>query len=86
MTIISEMTIGEIPTVTSLVGASAAPNHAPAVKPDKIPSSCNFRAREVSLAAAPIELVTVDSKAPHNQRNECKSSKPPIKTITGTQN
>ena len=51
-TIISEMTIGEIPTVTSLVGASAAPNHAPAVKPHKIPSSCNFRAREVSPAAA----------------------------------
>ena len=49
----------KFPTVTSLVGASAAPNHAPAVKPDKIPSSCNFRAREVFPVAAPIELVTV---------------------------
>src|SRR5438270_253805 len=56
------------------------------INPHKIPSSCNFRAREVFPVAAPIELVTVDSKAPRNQRNECKSNKPPSKTITGTQN
>jgi hypothetical protein len=57
ITMISEITIGEIPTVTNLVGASAAPNHAPAVKPDKIPSSCNFLARELSCAAALLELI-----------------------------
>src|SRR5258708_5251610 len=47
-TMMSEITSGERPMETSLVGASAAPSHAPAVNPDRIPSSCNLRAREAS--------------------------------------
>jgi hypothetical protein len=50
MTMMSEMAIGEIPMVTSFVGASAAPSHAPAVKPERMPSSCSLRAREESAA------------------------------------
>src|ERR1700743_3219543 len=50
ITIISEITTGEIPTVTSFVGASAAPppppNQAPAVNPDTNPTTRNARARE----------------------------------------
>ena len=37
-TIMSEITRGEMPAVTSLVGASAAPSHAPAAIPHKTPS------------------------------------------------
>jgi len=39
MTMISEITIGETPMETSFVGASAAPSHAPAVKPQRMPRS-----------------------------------------------
>src|SRR5215475_9422534 len=49
ITMISEITTGEIPTVTSFVGASAAPNHAPAVNPDTNPTTCNFFARLLSV-------------------------------------
>jgi len=45
VTMINEMTTGEIPMVTSFVGASAAPSQAPAVKPEKTPSSCKSRDR-----------------------------------------
>ncbi len=45
MTMTSEMTTGDMPTATSLVGASAAPSHAPAVRPDKMPNTCSFRRR-----------------------------------------
>src|SRR5277367_5473659 len=41
-TIINEITIGETPRETNLVGASAAPSHAPAVKPQRMPSSCRL--------------------------------------------
>jgi len=51
ITIISEITTGEIPTVTSFVGASAAPNQAPAVNPDTNPTICKLFAREASLIA-----------------------------------
>src|SRR5438876_313868 len=51
-TMTSEMTIGERPSVTSLVGASAAPSQAPAVSPEKIPRSCREREREESVEAA----------------------------------
>jgi len=43
MTMISEITIGETPMETSFVGASAAPSHAPAVKPQRMPRSCRLR-------------------------------------------
>jgi hypothetical protein len=44
----SEMAIGEIPMVTSFVGASAAPSQAPAVKPERMPNACSFLARDES--------------------------------------
>src|ERR1043165_3848291 len=37
----SEMINGEKPTVTSLVGASAAPSHAPAPSPHATPRRCS---------------------------------------------
>src|SRR6202140_836855 len=46
-TMTSEITSGERPMETSFVGASAAPSHAPAVKPERVPRSCSLRAREV---------------------------------------
>jgi hypothetical protein len=51
ITIINEITTGEIPTETNFVGASAAPNQAPAVNPDRIPTTCSFRAREATAAS-----------------------------------
>src|SRR3954451_6085312 len=53
-TIASETTMGETPIVTSLVGASAAPSQAPAVKPHSTPSPCGVRsgAVEGTLTAA----------------------------------
>jgi len=36
----SDIRNGENPAVTNLVGASAAPNHAPAAKPHATPSPC----------------------------------------------
>src|SRR5450432_103947 len=50
ITIIREIATGEMPRETSLVGASAAPSHAPAVKPHRMPRSWSFCERE---AAAP---------------------------------
>src|SRR5712691_3031034 len=50
-TMMSEITIGETPIETSFVGASAAPSQAPAVKPERMPSTCNLRARDVSWTA-----------------------------------
>jgi hypothetical protein len=57
MTIISEITTGEIPTVTNFVGASAAPNQAPAVNPDTNPTTCSARAR-VPSPTPEFELTT----------------------------
>src|SRR5215470_7637576 len=51
-TITSETTIGERPMVTSLVGASAAPSHAPAVKPERMPMSWSLRARAFASGVA----------------------------------
>src|SRR5579862_4137280 len=49
ITIISEITTGEIPTVTSFDGASAAPNQAPAVNPDTNPTTWSVFALELSV-------------------------------------
>src|SRR6202451_4367676 len=59
ITIISEITTGEIPTDTNFVGASAAPSQAPAVKPESTPTTCNLRAREATPSKADDELKTV---------------------------
>src|ERR1700730_9675637 len=61
ITMISEMTMGEIPTETSLVGASAAPSHAPAAKPESMPNVCNLRAREAASASDSICEANRDS-------------------------
>ena len=42
---LSEITTGDSPSVTSFVGASAAPSHAPAVTPHNMPTSCSVRRR-----------------------------------------
>src|SRR6266478_8499290 len=60
-TMTREMTIGERPRVTSLVGASAAPSHAPAVSPEKMPRSCRERERverDVSAAVGGADIVS----------------------------
>jgi hypothetical protein len=59
ITMISEITTGEIPTDTNFVGASAAPSQAPAVKPERIPTICSFRLRE----ATPSEEANDELKA-----------------------
>src|SRR5918998_4372729 len=48
-TIASDTTTGERPIVTSLVGASAAPSHAPAASPQKIPTAWRLRSRAASV-------------------------------------
>src|SRR5579871_1237 len=45
-TIMRDTVIGETSGLTSLIGASAPPSHAPAAKPQKIPSACRLRRRE----------------------------------------
>src|SRR5260370_36181123 len=87
MTMISEMTIGEMPMETSLVGASAAPSQAPAAKPERMPSSCSFFEREASwIARGNWEEETGGILLRSgNQRINRRRSNPPIKTATGTQ-
>src|SRR5205809_558971 len=60
MTMMSEITRGEIPMETSFVGASAAPSQEPAVKPERIPSSCSLRERAVSEAAGAVSGAKAD--------------------------
>ena len=62
-TMISEITRGETPMETNLVGASAAPSHAPAVKPERMPRSCSLRAREGCWGWAASAEVSVDCMA-----------------------
>src|SRR5579872_5100722 len=52
ITITSEMIMGERPSVTSFVGASAAPSQAPAVIPEKMPRSWRVRERDERFASA----------------------------------
>src|SRR5579859_2086728 len=46
-TMMSETVIGEIVGLTSLMGASAPPSHAPAANPQKMPTACRLRSRVV---------------------------------------
>ena len=50
ITIMKEMTTGGMPSVTSLVGASAAPSQAPAANPDRMPTRCR-RARRAGASS-----------------------------------
>ena len=83
----SEITIGETPMETSFVGASAAPSQAPAVRPERMPSTCSLRARDVSWAAVEFWGVNADSMSLHLkiQRMIRSRSRPPTSTMTGTQ-
>src|SRR5262249_9988061 len=57
-TISSEISTGETPACTSLVGASAAPSHAPAASPHIIPGAASFLPRDVSNAGmAAVDVV-----------------------------
>src|ERR1700730_16754438 len=57
-TMISETVMGEISGLMSLMGASAPPSQAPAAKPQKIPSACRERRRDVCTGAvAPVAAV-----------------------------
>src|SRR5258705_1973907 len=73
-TMISEITRGETPIETSLVGASAAPSHAPAVKPERMPRSCNLRAREGCWGWEASADVSVDCMALLTERPEEKQA------------
>src|SRR5258708_2653098 len=48
-TMIREMVMGEMSGLTSLMGASAPPSHAPAANPQKIPSACRLRRRVAGI-------------------------------------
>src|SRR3712207_644572 len=48
----SDTTTGERPIVTSFVGASAAPSHAPAASPQKMPTAWRLRSRAASVTIA----------------------------------
>src|SRR5437016_7943313 len=87
MTMMSEITIGEMPMETSFVGASAAPSQAPAAKPQRMPSSWSFFERDASGTAEPIWVYTAGGilLRSENQRTNRSRSNPPIKTATGTQ-
>src|SRR5262250_1514606 len=60
MTMMSEMAMGEMPMETSLVGASAAPSQAPAAKPERMPRSCSFFAREMSCVDEALRVCASD--------------------------
>src|SRR6266853_1579589 len=50
-TMASDITNGDTPTTTSLVGASAPPSQAPAARAQRTPSTCNDRASPTAGAA-----------------------------------
>src|SRR2546429_10021529 len=87
MTMISEMTIGEMPMETSFVGASAAPSQAPAAKPERMPRSCSLFARDASWITVEVWVDGTGSILLRSdiQRINRRSSNPPIRTATGTQ-
>src|SRR5580704_3061024 len=91
ITMISEITTGEIPTDTNFVGASAAPSQAPAVNPESMPTTCSLRPREAAVAstAGICELRTVfilSRVSPPSYRIARNKTNPAISTNTGTQN
>src|ERR1035438_1553732 len=50
-TMMREMVIGEISGLTSLMGASAPPSHAPAANPQKMPRACRERSRVACIGS-----------------------------------
>src|SRR5207247_2940359 len=69
-TIVSEMTTGERPSDTILVGASAAPSQAPAVNPLSTPTSCSRRSRAAATGstAAPEDRAATLRREPRTGR------------------
>src|ERR1700730_7204200 len=91
ITMISEITTGEIPTDTNFVGASAAPSQAPAVKPESMPTTCSLRAREAAVASTTriceLKAVSLLSRGwLRCYRIARNKINPAISTNTGTQN
>jgi hypothetical protein len=58
-TMMSETVIGEMSGLTSLIGASAPPSHAPPANPQKMPRACRLRRRadETGAGAAVASIV-----------------------------
>src|SRR5436305_1702750 len=65
---VSEITTGERPRVTILVGASAAPSQAPAVKPLAMPASCRRRSRRSSTGGGGASGSTTGPAGPRGER------------------
>jgi hypothetical protein len=78
---ISEIVIGEMSGLTSLMGASAPPSQAPAANPQKMPSACRLRRRVAASeseqralrllppAASTESIQKKKSAGEHDQRN-----------------
>ena len=81
-TISSEITTGDIPTLTSLVGASAAPSQAPAPNPQRIPMDCKRRSRSAGIGG---RAALSDSSLRRGQLIQRSTPSPPNRTITGIQ-
>ena len=79
-TMSNEMTTGEMPTVTSLVGASAAPSQAPAPKPQSMPSDCSVRKRAGATVRRGDGVLRSDI-----QLIQRSTANPPSKANTGIQ-
>jgi hypothetical protein len=67
----SEMTVGERPSVTSFVGASAAPSQAPEVSPEKMPRSWRVREREERIAWVAADGADIFLTDPLQQQKAC---------------
>ena len=69
-TISSDTITGEMPMLTSFVGASAAPSQAPALKPERIPMICNWRRRLASSCGEQdvADALSGSNRAPRDRR------------------
>src|SRR5437762_1147845 len=73
ITMPNEITTGDKPSVTSFVGASAAPSHAPAETPQSIPTLCRVRRRRGSIASR-AETLEVGSAAAELKKSSAERS------------
>src|ERR1035437_8373528 len=63
-TIMRETVMGEMSGLMSLMGASAPPSHAPAAKPQKMPSACRERMRGAGTGAGNAAAASVSEVLP----------------------
>src|SRR5579864_4961675 len=54
-TMMRETVMGEMSGLTSLMGASAPPSHAPAAKPQKMPRACSDRKRVTCIGDGTVD-------------------------------